>query len=324
MSGIGFAAPALLALLPLAAALLWWRWWRHPGATPALLVVDIAPLAAAAERASWRVRLRWVPGALRLLALALLVVALARPQRGLAVVSLPEEGIDIVLALDISGSMAERTQPGTPAGGPTRLEAAREVIAAFTGMLAGDRVGLVVFQSRALVLSPLTLDHVALRRTVRGLESGLLPDGTAVGLGLAEALNVLRDSNARSRVIVLLTDGANNAGEVAPAQAAQLAKALGIRVYTVGFVSRAAGGGASVDEATLRRVAAETQAAYYDAATEKELQRAYDAIGELERSRVAERRFTAYREFGPWLALAAIALLVVEAGLRATVWRRHP
>lgn len=324
MNGIGFATPWLLALLPLAAALLAWRRWRRPAVSPALLVVALAPIAAAAGRAGWRVRTRWAPGALRVLALALLVVALARPQRGLAVASLPEEGIDIVLALDISGSMSERTQPGVGGGGPTRLEAAREVIADFTGSIEGDRVGLVVFQSRALVLSPLTLDHVALRRTVRGLESGLLPDGTAVGLGLAEALNVLRDSNARSRVIVLLTDGANNAGEVAPAQAAQLAKALGIRVYTVGFVSRSAGGGAGVDETTLRRIAAETQAAYYDAATEEELQRAYEAIGALERSRVAERRFTSYREFGPWLALAAIGLLVAEAGLRATVWRRHP
>jgi Ca-activated chloride channel family protein len=324
VSGLGFATPALLALLPLLAALLAWRWWRRPAATPALLAIDLAPIAAAAGRGGWRVRRRWLPGALRVLALTLVVLALARPQRGLAIASLPEEGVDIVLALDISGSMSERTQPGTRGGGPTRLEAAREVIADFTDTLEGDRVGLVVFQSRALVLSPLTLDHVALRRTVRNVESGLLPDGTAVGLGLADALNVLRESNARSRVVVLLTDGANNSGEISPAQAAQLAKALGIRVYTIGFVSNRPGAGADVDETTLRRIAAETQATYYDATTEQELQQAYEAIGALERSRVAERQFTSYREFGPWLALAAGALLLAEAVLRATTWRRHP
>ena len=168
-------------------------------------------------------------------------------------------------------------------------------------------MGLVVFQSTALALSPLTLDHDALRRAVEEVRSGLLPDGTAIGLGLAEALNLLRDSPARSRVIVLLTDGQNNKGAISPLEAAQLADVLGVRVYTIGFVSPVSA--PTVDEATLRAVAELTGAAYYDAATRQELAAAYAAIGALERSRVGERRFTTFREFAPWLAGAALMVV---------------
>ncbi|MEZ4553516.1 MAG: VWA domain-containing protein [Dehalococcoidia bacterium] len=319
---MSFGTPWLLLLLPLTALIPLWR-WRRPATRPVLAVADLGQLAAAAQgTASWRLRLRWLPAALRIAAVALVIVALARPQRGLAVTTIPEEGIDIVLALDVSGSMAERTQPAGGGLGPPRIEAAKEVIAEFADTLRGDRAGFVIFQGRSLVMSPLTLDLEALQRTVADTESGLLPDGTAIGLGLSEALNLLRESEARSRIVVLLTDGQNNAGDVEPLQAAQLAKALDIRVYTIGF-TRGRGSG-EVDEAMLRRIATDTEGTYHDASTQEELAAAYEEIGDLERSRIAERRFTRYEEFAPWFAAAALALLVTESVFRATVWRRFP
>jgi Ca-activated chloride channel family protein len=319
---VSFGAPWLLLLLPLAALVPLWH-WRRPAPRPTLAVADLGLIAAATQgRTSWRVRLRWLPAALRLGAIALVVVALARPQRGLAVTTIPEEGIDIVLALDVSGSMSERTQPAGGGFGPPRIEAAKDVIAEFVDTLSGDRAGFVIFQGRSLVMSPLTLDLSALKRTVGETESGLLPDGTAIGLGLSEALNLLRESEARSRIVVLLTDGQNNAGDVEPFQAAQLAKALGIRVYTIGF-TRGRGSG-EVDETMLGRIATETEGTYHDASTQQELAEAYEEIGALERSRVAQRRFTRYEEFAPWVAAAALGLLVAEAVLRGTLLRRFP
>ena len=319
---MSFATPLLLLLLPLALAFPLWRWWR-PASWPTLAVADLGLLAAArGDHIGWRVRLRWLPTALRVAAVALLIVALARPQRGLAVAYVPEEGIDIALAFDVSGSMGERTQLEAGGVGPSRLVAAKRVISDFVGTLQGDRAGLVIFQGRSLVMSPLTLDHAALTRTVQGVDTGLLPDGTAIGLGISEALNLLRESKARSRVIVLLTDGQNNAGDVQPAQAAQLAQALGIRVYTIGFTTRRGSG--EVDEAVLKKIATDTGATFHDASTQAELAKAYQEIGSLERSRVGERRFTRYEEFAPWLAGAALSLLVVEAVLRGTLLRRFP
>ena len=316
-----FATPALLLLMPAAVAPLLLHRLRARR-RPALAFAELGAVRrAAGRRATWRLRLRALPAVLRTAAIATLIVALARPQEGLAITLLPEEGIDVVVALDVSSSMGRRTP-----GGVTRLAAARSVVEEFVSGLEGDRVGLVIFQSRALALSPLTLDRDALRRAVRGVHSGLLPDGTAIGLGMSEALNLLRDSPARSRVVVLLTDGQNNSGEVEPLDAAQIAKALGVRVYPIGFLAAEAltTGIAGVDEAALRRIARITDAAYYDAATEQELAQAYRAIGELERSRVGERRFTSFREFAPWFAAAALALITVEAGLRATALRRYP
>ena len=313
-----FAAPGLLLLLPLGAALLAAHWRLRPS-PPALTLADLGALREAAGP-GWRLRLRWLPAALRLAALALLVVALARPQRGLAVAVVPEEGIDAVVALDVSGSMRQRAGPGERV---SRLDAAKAAIGEFVDGLEGDRVGLVTFQSAALPMSPLTLDRVALARQVEAVEPGLIADGTAIGLGLAEAINLLRDSPARSRVVVLLTDGENNAGEVPPLQAARIAEALGVRVYTIGFhgASRSAG---LVDVRLLRRIAEATGAAYYDAASRDELARAYDSVRALERSRVGERRFTAFEELAPRLAIAALLLLAAEAALRATWLRRYP
>ena len=316
-----FATPAVLLLLPLAALPPLWRWLRLRR-QPALAVPELDVIREAArDAATWRLRLRALPELLRSAAVVIVIVALARPQEGLALTLLPEEGIDIVVALDVSSSMQQLTPDRE-----TRLQAARDVVQDFVSGLEGDRVGLVIFQSHALALSPLTLDHQALNRTVSDVSSGLIPDGTAVGLGLAEALNLLRDSPARSRVVVLLTDGQNNSGEVDPLDAAQIALALDVRVYTIGFVG--AGGptgfGQRPDEVSLRRIAEITDASYYNAATGAQLAQVYESIGELERSRIGERRFTTFREFAPWFAGAALTLLAFEAALRATALRRYP
>lgn len=312
---MSFATPQLLVLLPAAAivaALI--ALARRRGS--ALLFAEPSALRAAA-RPTWRLRLRALPLVLRWIAVALLIVAIARPREGLAVTTLPEEGIDVVVTVDVSSSMTTVIGPGT-----SRISAARDVVGEFVAALSGDRVGLVVFQARALTLSPLTLDRVAILRRLSALQPGLLEDGTAIGLGVAEALSLLRDSPAPSRVIVLLTDGDNNAGAIDPLTASQLASALGVRLYTIGFIG---GRGTSpIDVLTLRQMAQSTGGRYFDANTQDELAAAYAEIGDLERSRVGERRFTSFRELAPPLIAAALALLAIEYGLRATWLRRYP
>jgi Ca-activated chloride channel family protein len=314
-----FASPLLLWLLPIV-TLLGLAQIARPRKTPDLAIGSLAAIREATAP-TWRLRFRWLPAALRWAAVALAVVALARPREGLAVTQVPSEGIDIVIALDVSSSMTTATRA---APGATRLTEARDVVNEFVETLEGDRVGLVIFQSRALALSPLTHDITAIQRRVNGLAPGLIDDGTAIGLGLSEALTLVEDSPARSRVVVLLTDGQNNAGAIAPEVAAQLATALDVRVYTIGFLSGAIGGQVPINEVSLRAIARSTDAEYYNARSREELAQAYADIGELERSRVGERRFVTFREYAPWFLLGAIGLLLGEGALRATWLRRYP
>jgi Ca-activated chloride channel family protein len=314
-----FATPALLLLLPVV-ALLALSQVVLPR-RPADLAIGSAEVLQAANRPTWRVRLRWLPSALRWSAIALAVVAIARPRGGLAVTQMPSEGIDIVIALDVSSSMTVFTGV-TP--GVTRLLEAQQVVNAFVGTLDGDRVGLVVFRSRARALSPLTHDVTAIQHRVGNMMPELIDDGTAIGLGISEALTLLEDSPARSRVVVLLTDGQNNAGAISPEGAARLAVAFDVRVYTIGFVSGAGFGETPVDAVALQAIAEATGAQYYNAQSQEELVQAYVDISELEQSRVGERRFVAFREYAPWFLLGAIALLLGESALRATWLRRYP
>lgn len=314
-----FASPLLLWLLPVVALLAVLQIARRR--RPADLAIGSLDAIREVNRPTWRLRLRWLPAALRWAAVALAVVALARPREGLAVTQVPSEGIDIVIALDVSSSMTTPTR-GEP--GATRLSEAQDVVNAFVETLEGDRVGLVIFQSRALALSPLTHDVTAIQRRVDGLAPGLIDDGTAIGLGLSEAVSLVEDSPARSRVVVLLTDGQNNAGAIQPEIAAQLAAALDVRVYTIGFLSGAFQGQIQVNEVSLRAIAQSTDAEYYNARSREELAEAYADIGELERSRVGERRFIAFREYAPWFLLGALGLLLGESALRATWLRRYP
>lgn len=307
---VTFAAPLALALLPalsvitVAARLL--------ARTRAEAVIADGALASAAARRTWRLRLRWLPAALRVLAIVLLVVAVAQPREGRVLALTPTDGIDIVLAVDVSSSML---QPLTAR--ETRLDAARRVVGRFAESIDGGRVGLVAFQSRAIALSPLTSDHDAISKRMLTLGPGLVDDGTAIGLGLSEAVTLLEGSPARSRVAVLLTDGENNAGAISPADAARVAQALGVRTYAIAF------SGTTANAAGLRAMTEATGGRAFDATTAEQLQHAYDEIGSLERSRVGEQSFVTYRHFGPWLAGAAAVILAVELALRATWLRRY-
>ena len=304
----------LLLLIPLTWLVA--RELRARRTSPALVVADLAPWRAAARR-SWRIRLRALPTILRALAIVLAILAFARPRQGLTITTIPEEGIDIVIAFDASSSMTSPLAEGRA----TRLEAARTVVTDFVNSLAGDRVGLVIFQARALTLAPLTGDLAAIRARIGTIAPGLLNDGTAIGLGLSEAVSLIKDSPAKSRVVVLLTDGENNAGTITPLQAARVAQALGIRVYTIGF---AGAGGAGVDRQMLTAMATSTGGRSFDARTQSELAAAYKEIANLERSNLGERRFTKFREFAPWIAAGAVGLLAMDGLLRATWLRTQP
>lgn len=288
---------------------------RRPGG--GLLFSSVALVADVG--ASWRARLRWIPLALRLAAATLLIIGLARPQIGYAALEIPAEGIDIAVVLDVSSSMASRDF-----GGTSRIDAAKKVLREFLAGLKNDRAGVVVFASEALVLSPLTLDYAAPERLVEPIVPGkILPDGTAIGTGIATGLNLLRESQAKSRVVILLTDGENNMGDIAPLDAAEIARLLGVRVYTVGVVPRSAA--VSVDERVMQRVSDATEGRYYRASDEGALLEVYRQIQKLEKARVGTRGLSASYEDAHLLLLASGAsLLLLEMLLAASVFRRVP
>jgi Ca-activated chloride channel family protein len=278
---------------------------------------------------SLRVRLRHAPLVLAALALAAGAVALARPQHGTLREDVTTQGVDIVVALDVSGSMAaEDFQPRN------RLTVAKETVAEFFGRRKSDRVGLVVFAGRSLTKSPPTTDTAVLLRQLDDVRLEMLPDGTAIGSGLATSLTRLRRSQAKSRVVVLVTDGANNAGEIDPATAADMAKAMEVRVYTI-LVGR--GGrvpmpvkvqdpftGAArqqtvmtevqIDEGLLKRIAERTGGEFFRATDPESLRQIFDRIDKLEKSEIKLAAYRRYRELFPSV-LAATAVLFAAAGL---------
>jgi Ca-activated chloride channel family protein len=316
------AAPLLLALLPLVA---------RSRQRPATLQYSDLRLTAQLGP-SWRQRGRFMLPVLRFLGLALLIVALARPQAGSAREIITGEGIDIAIVLDISGSMAALDFE------PNRLGAAKRVISDFIQQRKYDRIGLVIFASEAFSQVPPTLDYKVLERVLEDTQVSWdigLDSGTAIGLGLANGANMLRDSKADNRVIVLLTDGANNSGQVDPLTAAQIAKALDIKVYTIGAArpgpaalpfpdGRVEYRDSEIDEETLRKIADITGGLYFRAEDGEGLQQIYNTINKLERSQVEVRTFTRYRELAVWFILPAALLLTLEILLRRTLFRTIP
>jgi Ca-activated chloride channel homolog len=282
-----------------------------------------------------RVRWRRLLPALRVAALALMVVALARPQLGKAATQIFTEGIDIMLAVDVSGSMlAEDFQ--VDGQRVNRLEAVKSVVRRFLAHRPGDRVGLVLFGARPYTQSPLTLDHGWLMKNLERAQVGMIEDGTAVGSGLATAINRLEASDAKSKIVILLTDGQNNAGKVPPLVAAETAKTLGYRVYTIGAGTRGSAPfpqtdafgrrvyvsmPVDIDEDTLRRVADTTGGRYFRATDTPSLQQIYDEIDTLEKSSQEGLQYLEYHELYVWLALPALLLLAAEAVLAQT-WLR--
>jgi Ca-activated chloride channel family protein len=310
---VRFADPYLLLLLLAIPALLWLK-SRLTGERAATDFSSVELLSA--YRATWRVRYRWLPTLLRAGAVAMLVVALARPQQGQAESELPGQGIDIALVLDVSGSMTS-----TPLGEDTRLAVAQQNITDFISGRSEDRIALVIFADRSLVLSPLTLDYGALKSLVGEVEQVEVGGNTAIGMGLAEAVELLRGSRARSRVVILLTDGENNSGEVDPGQAARIAEALGVRVHTIGILDRD-NRGANVNEEVLTQMAEVTGGRYFPAASPESLANVYENIDQLEKSRVGRLQFAAYDELAWYFLAAAIGFLALELLANATVWRR--
>ena len=313
-----FADPWLLVLaiaaLPLGLA----AWRRRPAAI-------IVPFAGGLGqlRPSWRVRARRLLPVLRLAAILLVVIGIARPRVGEAEALVPAEGVDIVLAIDLSSSMAT-----SPFGsGVTRLDATKAVIREFIGNRENDRVGIVAFQRDALPLAPLTLDYRTLDTIVSDLNSSLLPDGTGIGVGMATALSMLEDSSASSRIVILLTDGRHNVDSISPEDAAEIAAALRIRVYTIGVVDEGAApgvGGDTIDGELLGTIAERTEAEYFEASTAEDLAEVYDEIGSLATSRIGGEVFARHTELGPWLIAVGAALLLAELALGGTWLRRLP
>ena len=273
---------------------------------------------------------------LRLLALALMIVAVARPQTSEATQIINGEGVDIALALDISGSMA--SLDFSP---QNRLGAAKAVIGDFVEARPYDRIGLVVFASQSFIQAPPTIDHHVLQVLLGEVELVTdlgLEDGTAIGLGLASAANMLRESTAESKVIILLTDGANNAGNIDPLTAALAIEALGIKVYAIGagrpgivqipqrtrFGTRIVRYRSDLDEEVLTEIANMTGGRYFRAENAAGLEEIYEEINLLEKSELDVRLFTRYQELAIWLLLPALMMLFGELALRNTLLRKLP
>ncbi len=326
--------PWALALVLLVPLLFWaWRRLQRDAAVrfPSLTVVRAIPYAGVR-------RWRWVLPVLRACALVLLIFALARPQKGKAESAYSGEGIDIVLAVDISGSMLSEdfTLDNHRA---SRLDVVKSVVRDFVAGRPGDRIGLVLFSARPYTQCPLTLDHGWLLQNLARAKIGMIEDGTAIGSALATAAGRLEHSDAKSKVIILLTDGQNNAGKISPATAADAVKALGIKVYTIGagtrglapYPARDLFGNkvyqpikVDIDEDTLKLIAQKTGGAFFRATDTASLQQIYAEINRMEKSTFSAPRYLDYTELYPWLAIPALVLLGAEAGLGHTRLRKLP
>ena len=331
---LSFAHPWLLLLLvlpPLLALLSGAR-----GQAPAVVYSSLAPLRAAGKPR--QARRGNVLLSLLLLGLASLIVALARPQLGKTLSRVQASGIDIILALDVSRSMlAEDLSIGNERA--NRIEAVKKVTQKFIESRPNDRIGILCFAGRPYLVSPLTLDHDWLLQNLERVRIGLVEDGTAIGSAIASACNRLKDKEAKSKIVVLLTDGDNNSGKVTPATAAEAAKALGIKVYTVGAGTRGFAPvpvqdmfgrtvyqnvKVEVDEKTLREIATMTGAEYYRATDGKTLEQIFEKIDQMEKSTVELDQYKQYRDLFPWFVAPGFALVALEMLLGQTIWRRLP
>ena len=326
-----FASPYYLWLLTLLVPMIGYYVWRTLQGGASIQISNVAGVVRAPRTV--RYYLRHLPFVLRAAAFALLIVALARPQDVEQNVRTNTEGIDIMLAIDVSGSMLARDFK------PDRITAAKEVAGSFIADRYGDRIGLVAFAGEAFTQSPLTTDQSTLQTLLARIRSGLIEDGTAIGNGLATAINRLRESEAKSKVIILLTDGVNNRGEIAPLTAAEIAKAQDMRVYTIGvgtegmapypaidmfgnitFVNQKV----EIDEKTLKAISEMTGGQYFRVTDKAKLKAIYDEINQLEKSKVEVTEHITYHEQYLAWALAALGLLLAEFLLSNLVLKRIP
>jgi len=330
MTDITFANPEFLLLLFLIPGMAVWYYYRLHAKESDVRFSTLLPFAMV--KYSAKERLRHLPFILRMTALMFAIIALARPQSTSKGENVYSEGIDIVLALDISGSMlAEDFQPN-------RIEAAKNVAQDFITGRTNDRIGLVIFSGESFTQCPLTVDYEVLKTLIKPLKSGMIEDGTAIGLGLANAVNRLRESKAKSKVIILLTDGVNNRGEIDPITAAQISQSYGIRVYTVGvgtigeapypvqtpFGIRYQMVPVEIDEKVLHQVAEMTEGKYFRATDNKKLRSIYQEIDRLEKTRVEVRSYRRYTELFYSFVFVTLFLMIGDIGLSNTWLRKLP
>lgn len=324
------AKPEYLFLLLLLIPAIIWYILKRKKRYAAIQVSNSFPFEN--SKKSWKERIEHLPFIIRIIALILIIIVLSRPQSTNSWQNVTSEGIDIVLALDISSSMlAEDLKPN-------RLEAAKTVAANFISGRPNDNIGLVVFAAESFTQCPLTTDHTVLLNLFGGIKSGIIEDGTAIGLGLANSVSRIKDSKAKSRVIILLTDGTNNRGDIDPVTAAELAKTFGIRVYTIGIGTRGKAPypfqtaygvqyqniDVVIDEEPLKQIAGVTGGEYYRATDNNSLKGIYNEIDKLEKTKFNVKEYSKKNEEYRIFAIVALIFLLMEIFIRITVLRRIP
>lgn len=324
---LSFAQPLYFLFLLLLPMLIWWQFSRKTLQQPNFRLTSLAGVKGL--KPTLRVRLRPVLIVLRSIAFVALVVALARPQSSNISESVDSDGIDIVLSVDVSGSMmAEDLKPN-------RIEAAKQVANDFVDKRANDRIGLVIFSGESFTQCPITIDHNIVKEQIDAMKSGMLQDGTAIGMGLATAVDRLRNSKAKSKIIILLTDGVNNTGLIDPSTALEIAKAYKLRVYCIGVGSRGEAPypvqtpmgiqkqmvPVEIDEALLKNIATQTGGKYFRATSNNSLASVYKEIDQLEKSKVEVSSFKHFTDLFLPFALLALFCFALEMLLRYTLFR---
>jgi len=330
MNHIVFANPNYFWLLVILPVMIAWYILNQKKANASIQVSNIKGFEISGK--TYKFYLRHILFAIRIIIYALLIIVFVRPQSTNKWEDTTTEGIDIAMAVDVSTSMlAEDFKPN-------RLEASKDVAIKFISGRENDRIGLVVFSGESFTQCPLTTDHAVLINLFKDVKSGIIEDGTAIGLGLANAINRLKDSKAKSKVIILLTDGENNMGEIAPITAANLAQTYDIRVYTIGVGTRGMAPypvktplgtqyqniEVNIDEDMLIEIANLTDGKYFRATNNQKLKEIYNEIDQLEKSKIDVKHFSKKQEEFFWFAFAAAILLIVEVLIRNAVLRNIP
>jgi len=330
---ISFAYPWILPLLLVVPYMIYWYYKNQHKQTASFKVTTTHFLSSVT---TWRTRLRHVPFVLRCLGITLLILALARPQHKFSEQQVNGDGIDIVMCFDISGSM---TNPAEQEFVPNRLEVCKEVATEFVRNRPGDRIGITIFSNQSFTMCPITTDHNTVLSQIANVQGYYLRDeGTAIGSGIATSVDRLKDSKSKSKIIVLLTDGVDFGGVIPPNIAKEMAKAFGIKVYTIGVGSEK-----EIDvqvesplgtvtqkrklefnEGLLKDIATETGGQYFHASDKEGLQKIYESINRLEKSKVELTTYNRYTDEFFYLLLAGLILIVIEILLRLTVFNKFP
>jgi Ca-activated chloride channel homolog len=330
MAGIEFQYPFLLLLIPLVMGLAYFI-WRKENTNPTK--IGYSSIKNAPVFKTWKTRLYYLPELLKVASIICLIVVVSRPRRALVNDMVKGEGIDIVMTLDISSSMLTQDFK------PDRFTVSKELAQDFVNRRKSDRIGLVVFSGESFTQCPITIDHEILNSFINAQQVGYLEDGTAIGMGLATAVNRIKNSDGKSKIIILLTDGVNNKGYIDPLYAADLAKELGIKVYTIGVGSDEYAPGpvakgfngefimdytkGEIDEEILTQIAEKTNGKYYRAFSSRDLQEIYGKIDQLEKSSVEIDVLKRYKDlYRPWLILA-LALFTAGILLSITIFKRY-